>query len=523
MTSLSKNLSFVCFNVAQFLGAFNDNLLKLLFVFFIVSVSTSADINDILAYAGVLFVSPFLLFSHLAGEFSDRHSKKWITVGTKVLECFITLASVVAFFYQWVLLSYLLVFLMALQSALFGPSKYGIISELVPENLVHRANGIVTLSTYLAIVMGTLSASFLTGTLGMTYIHAGFVCFIVSIVGLTCSLMISTTSSCQRVEKIQVFFLRDMWNTLRFCESHFPLLICIASGALFFFVASFLQLNLIPFGFQELGINQTAGGYLFFLCAVGIAMGSALAGFLDQIPPFPMAALGALGMTLSVLGLGFVSHSLLTAVILLVSIGFSAGFFLVPMSATLQKAAPPSRKGKILAVDSFCSFIGTLCASCLLYGLGVFGGRSAVIGCRILSVFLLLLSLSLLRFGLDQFLHFYSCAVHGPSSEEHFSNENLPSRSRYICSGKWSWNVVWSVSRKQEVYPCVLCVSPFRSFLLRCIGFPAASGRPELERLLKDSFWGSRKVLIFAEDWGYDKGECSIELDEMGEAVFGPR
>jgi MFS family permease len=52
-------------------------------------------------------------------------------------------------------LQMLVLFLMATQSTFFSPAKYGIVPEVVPEHEISRANGLLEMSTFAAIILGT--------------------------------------------------------------------------------------------------------------------------------------------------------------------------------------------------------------------------------------------------------------------------------------------------------------------------------------------------------------------------------
>ena len=52
---------------------------------------------------------------------------------------------------EWMLV---VLFLIATQSAFFSPAKYGIVPEIVPERALSRANGLLEMSTFAAIVLG---------------------------------------------------------------------------------------------------------------------------------------------------------------------------------------------------------------------------------------------------------------------------------------------------------------------------------------------------------------------------------
>ena len=51
------------------------------------------------------------------------------------------------------------VFLMGVHSSFFGPSKYGLLPELLPENKLSWGNGLLELGTFMAIILGTVAAA----------------------------------------------------------------------------------------------------------------------------------------------------------------------------------------------------------------------------------------------------------------------------------------------------------------------------------------------------------------------------
>jgi acyl-[acyl-carrier-protein]-phospholipid O-acyltransferase/long-chain-fatty-acid--[acyl-carrier-protein] ligase len=47
----------------------------------------------------------------------------------------------------------------ATQAALFGPSKYGLLPELLPAKRLSWGNGVIELGTFLAIIVGTVTGA----------------------------------------------------------------------------------------------------------------------------------------------------------------------------------------------------------------------------------------------------------------------------------------------------------------------------------------------------------------------------
>ena len=67
--SLLKDGRFEAFLWTQFLGAFNDNVYKMIVSIMAVKVAASGELSSrYLALAGAVFVVPFLLFAGYAGK-----------------------------------------------------------------------------------------------------------------------------------------------------------------------------------------------------------------------------------------------------------------------------------------------------------------------------------------------------------------------------------------------------------------------------------------------------------------------
>jgi len=265
-------------NSAQFCGALNDNIYKLVLIFYLIQLKGPEYANTILSMAGAIFVIPFLLFSSAAGILADKFSKNRMVIVVKVTEILIMLLAIAAFAFKITWGVYVLLFLLSTQSAFFSPPKYGIIPELVPKNKVSKANGLITSCTYLAIIFGTFLASFLTEFTGRNYVLVGVFCLFVAIIGFLSSYGIKHTDSKGSEKRVDILFFREIFRTLKASRDQKHLLICIFGGAFFLFVGAFTQLNIIPFAIDSLGLSAVAGGYLFLTTALGIAFGAWCAG-----------------------------------------------------------------------------------------------------------------------------------------------------------------------------------------------------------------------------------------------------
>jgi acyl-[acyl-carrier-protein]-phospholipid O-acyltransferase/long-chain-fatty-acid--[acyl-carrier-protein] ligase len=124
----------------QFQGAFNDNAYKNLIVFIILGTAIEkADRDRLVLVAGALFSVPFILFSMTGGFLADRYSKRSVTIGTKLFEIGVMAFAIAGLAWQNLHLEMAAIFLASTQAAFFGPSKYGLLPELLPEPRLSRA------------------------------------------------------------------------------------------------------------------------------------------------------------------------------------------------------------------------------------------------------------------------------------------------------------------------------------------------------------------------------------------------
>src|SRR5262245_2293748 len=117
----------------QFLGAFNDNLFKIVVSMLAVHAVGAARAGRELSIVSAVFILPFLVCSGYAGQVADIHSKRTVLVVSKSLEIVAATLGLVAFAFGHLQLTYAVLFLIALQATFFSPAKYGILPEMLPE------------------------------------------------------------------------------------------------------------------------------------------------------------------------------------------------------------------------------------------------------------------------------------------------------------------------------------------------------------------------------------------------------
>src|SRR3984957_9784129 len=160
--ALLRNGGFQAFLWTQFLGAFNDNVYKMIVSVGAVELAANQLLGGrYLALAGAVFVLPFLLFPGYAGQLADRFSKTRVLQCTKAFEMVIMLLGIAALRARSVNMLLVVLFLLAAQANMFSPAKYGILPEMLEAAQISRANGLLEFSTFAAIILGTSGGTFL--------------------------------------------------------------------------------------------------------------------------------------------------------------------------------------------------------------------------------------------------------------------------------------------------------------------------------------------------------------------------
>ena len=135
-----RNRSFLALTGTQFLGAFNDNIFKQFILLIALQMNLEHLPLDPQAMAMGVFAFPFVLFACLGGSIADRLPKRRVIFIVKITEILVMVLGMGAFFLAQIdpdlaiLAMMAVLFLMGTQSAFFGPSKFGIIPEMVKES-----------------------------------------------------------------------------------------------------------------------------------------------------------------------------------------------------------------------------------------------------------------------------------------------------------------------------------------------------------------------------------------------------
>jgi MFS family permease len=365
------------------LAAFNDQAIHASAMFFAIHKQFMSEKNAI-SLMPILFYAPWAVFCTLAGYLADRYSKRSSLVFWKFAEVGITLVALFGFwlgsgreqswFGPFLVMS--TVFLMGTHSAFFVPAKYGAMPEILQPHLLSRANGILEGTSFLAVILGTVSGGVLSGLFRHEEYYIGLILVGLAVLGAGASLFIERIPVANPFRPFPVNLYKPLWLNLRAMIRSRPLRLALLGIAFFTFLVAYMRGTVYMHGesqvprWTELQTSLVVG-----TTALGVSVGGLLAGFFSggkiELGLIPLGALGMIAATL--LAGCFMGH-LGVLIVCIIAIGFFAGFYTLPLFTLLQHRAPKTSKGDAIATSNFINVVGAIAAS-VLFNLLVSGAE----------------------------------------------------------------------------------------------------------------------------------------------------
>lgn len=391
--NLFKTRRFTPLFVAQFIGAFGDNIFRsalITYVTFVLSETQGFDPKPVVSLAIGIFMLPYFLFSATAGQLADKRDKAMVMRRLKAIEIGLLTIAGLSLISGQVGLMLLVLFLAGTQSAFYSPLKYALLPQhLTPEELL-PGNALIGAGTFLAILLGTLTGALLV--MVSTALVAALMVAL-SIAGYITTLYIPEAPPAVPNQKIYLNPITETWNIIAsaFAQKGVPLV--ILGHAWFWFVGS-TYLGQMPTLAKET-LNASEGVYtLFFtLFSIGIGLGAllinrALKGEVNgRFLPLATLGMAVIGVELAVsldsitaptttMSLGaFLGHGVSVQILLgFLLLSMSAGAFIVPLNALLQARANPAERARTIAASNITDSAGMVVASLIaatLLGMGL--------------------------------------------------------------------------------------------------------------------------------------------------------
>jgi MFS transporter, LPLT family, lysophospholipid transporter len=335
------NRAFYTILMAQFLSALADNALLFAAIGLLLFFSAPEWFSPLLQ---TVFVIAYIVLAPLVGPFADALPKGRVMLianSVKFAGCLVMLAGLHP------LLAYAIV---GIGAAMYSPAKYGILTELLPPEKLVVANSWMEGTTVAAIVLGAIIGGALInpqmaeGILVSLGLDSRLIAPKFAIVAITSlylgaaivNLFIPRLPIDHKLpSKSPLYILHDFWHSFKLLWRDPLGQVSLAVTTLFWGVGATLRLLIIAWAALNLEYGLDQATQLTAATALGIAIGSILAGkFVSLQRAVSVLPAGII--------LGFVPialiwvESLFPALLLLLLAGALAGYFVVPMNALLQ-------------------------------------------------------------------------------------------------------------------------------------------------------------------------------------------
>ena len=140
------------------------------------------------------------------------------------------------------------VFLLSTQSAFFGPSKYGLLPELLPEKRLSWGNGVIQFGTTMAIIAGTVIAGELYIQFEGSQHWSGVVLLGLSMVGQLCSTRISRVNPAAPDHQIRVNPIPELSNSFAIIRRDRLLFLAVMCESFFWLLGALMQFCVMFYG-----------------------------------------------------------------------------------------------------------------------------------------------------------------------------------------------------------------------------------------------------------------------------------
>ncbi len=360
----------------QFLGVFNDNLLKWLICYISVSWVSDMDESLVISIASALMVAPFILFSPLAGKLALSHSKLKIVRIAKLIEMPIMILAIIAFAieidgFEKARLGIVLtaLFFMGLQSTLFSPSKAGLVRDIGGVKGLSYGLGSMEMLTFVGVLLGTVAAGIISD------LESGRILVISSALLLTAFFGWLTSKGIKADEPAIEKDVEGTSNPFKFLRNNFTwakqirgLNTTVLGLGTFWLVGALVQMNLVVHCPEVYNLTDTQTSIVIAFVAIGIGLGCYTSGLLARNKvELGIVPIGGLGLSICMSIIAFSELSLSSFVAVLIMASFFSGMYKVPLSAWLQERVVGRKLGDILAYNNLIVFIFIL-LSAVLFG-----------------------------------------------------------------------------------------------------------------------------------------------------------
>ncbi|TVQ95040.1 MAG: MFS transporter [Deltaproteobacteria bacterium] len=392
----------------QFSVAFNDNVFKTGLVLMVTygdrlfgEPITLFDMGaqELNPVSNLLLILPFVLFSAIAGQVSDKYSKTKVIRWVKAAEIGVMALAAIGFVIAGLgqpttgaMLLFALIFFMGLQSAFFGPSKYSILPQLLPRQAdLVAGNAWVEMGTYFSILGGIALATLLMELPHGPMWFAGAV-IVTAILGWAVTRFLPDVPAENPELRVAKEPFTSSWQAARILFRDGDVARSVFGISWFWALGGAILVLFATYAYRVLYAEPIAYAILMGLFAVGIGAGSLVTERLSfGKMEIGLVPIGSFGLTLGLAGLALIGHPfappasgelytllellsmpawwLICGTVLVLSA--SGGFFMVPLYTLVQSRADPQERSRVIGANNIVNSFFILLVQGGLFGLAM--------------------------------------------------------------------------------------------------------------------------------------------------------
>ncbi|MBD3839153.1 MAG: acyl-[ACP]--phospholipid O-acyltransferase [Epsilonproteobacteria bacterium] len=371
MKEIFKIKGFTPYIIIIFLNSMTDLGHKIILQNTVFKVYSGAELIVYTAILNALILIPFILLFSPSGYLSDKYPKKNVIVYSAFSAIIITLFIYIAYIMGWFWVAFGLTFLLGIQASIYSPAKYGLIKEMVGNNGLTSANGIVQAVSIFAILFGALIYSvFFEQLIGdasskesilMAIAPLGIVLIVSSIIEFLLSRKLQSSVE----TKEYMHFSTQKYKNLTYLNRNIGIIrknqtvwLSIIGLSIFWGISQLVVAVFGDFLKSTTGITDTviAQG-LLSISGLGMVVGSLIVSKVSknyiEIGVIPLGAIGVAGSLFAIT----MMQSVFMIGLVFFLYGIFAGLFIVPLNALIQFSTPQKMMGKVLAGNNFMQYL----------------------------------------------------------------------------------------------------------------------------------------------------------------------
>lgn len=369
MQQLFKVKGFLPYIVMLFINAFVDLGHKIIIqntVFKIYDGQTQVILTAII---NALILLPFILLFAPAGFLSDKFPKHRVMQVSAWAAVAAVLLITLSYYQGWFWFAFIMTLALGVQAAIYSPAKYGYIRELVGDQHLAQANGVVQAVTIVSILGGTFVFSALFEMLlngvnidGVTIItHAiaplGWLLVALSLIEVWLAYRLPALREVDTHKKFMLAgYLRGDYlkHNLKAITAKRGIWLSIVGLSMFWAISQVVLASFPAFAKEVLSETNTLVIQGILACTgLGIIAGSLVAGKISKnYIELGLIPVGALGFALM---LGFMPtlDTRIGMAATFMALGFLGGIFIIPLNALIQYHANEDELGTVLAGNNW--------------------------------------------------------------------------------------------------------------------------------------------------------------------------